>query len=186
MSFPMGIVKWIILGVAALLGIFTGVTAFLPKEYTVERSTEIEAPPEAIFSQIVDLEEWLEWNPWATVDPEIQIEHGERMVGLGAQYSWKSDVTGNGEMRISQVVAPVKVRYEMTFEGFEDVPSYSTIALSSTDPTSPTTVTWSFEGSVGDRFFARWLTLFMDNVIGDSYDKGLQNLKERVEAGRGA
>lgn len=38
-----------------------------------------------------------------------------------------------------------------------------------------------FDGTVGDRFFARWMTLLMDPMVGSQYEKGLEALKLRCE-----
>ena len=178
----MKFVKWIIIFVAVMLGLFVAVTAFLPKDYHVERSIEVSAPIALVYSQVVDLEAWQAWNPWNELDPDIVIEYGEKKAGEGAWYEWRSEVAGNGKMTITETEVPLKVRYVLSFEGFEDLPSYSSMLLQAGDPLSPTTVTWTFEGTVGDRFFARWMSVLMDKFVGQNYEKGLQMLKERCEA----
>lgn len=177
----MKLVKWIIIGVAALLGLFVIVTAFLPKDYYVERSVEITAPVALVYSQVVDLEAWQAWNPWNELDPDIIIEYGEKKAGEGAWYEWKSKVAGNGKMTISEAEPPLTVNYVLVFEGFEDLPSYSSMLLEAGDPLSPTLVTWTFEGTVGNRFFARWMSVAMDKFVGQNYQKGLNMLKQRCE-----
>jgi hypothetical protein len=54
--------------------------------------------------------------------------------------------------------------------------------MESGDNPETTTVTWTFEGTVGDSFFARWMTVMVDKFVGASYEKGLGMLKERCEA----
>jgi hypothetical protein len=177
----MKFVKWIIIAVAALLGLFVAVTAFLPKDYAVERSIEVAAPISLVYSQVVDLEAWQAWNPWNELDPDIIIEYGEKKVGEGAWYEWKSEAAGNGKMTITETDVPVSVHYVLSFEGFEDLPSYSAMLLKTGDPLSPTQVTWTFEGTVGNRFFARWMCVLMDKFVGQNYEKGLEKLKDRCE-----
>lgn len=177
----MKIVKWLIALVAVLFVLFLVITFFLPKSYTVERSMEIDAPAELIYSQVVDLEMWQEWNPWNEMDPEIAIEYGETKVGPGASYTWESDVAGDGAMKIIEATPVEHVRYELIFEGYEELPSYSSIYISPGGEDGPSTVSWSFEGSVGDNFFARWMSVMVDKFVGPSYEKGLEALKERCE-----
>ncbi|MGC9452293.1 MAG: SRPBCC family protein [Oceanipulchritudo sp.] len=174
-------VKWIIIIVAVLLGLFIAVTAFLPKDYHVERSVVISAPAVLVYSQVVDLEAWQAWNPWSEMDPEMTIEYGENTVGKGAWYAWTSNVAGNGRMTIIETSAPNTVRYELVFQGYDELPSYSSMILEADDPLSPTRVTWTFEGDVGDQFFARWMAVAMDKFVGESYQQGLKALKKRCE-----
>ena len=178
----MNFAKWFIVVVASLLGLFILATFFLPTDYYVERSVEINAPAIAVYPQVADLEVWQEWNPWNELDPEMTIEYGEITVGKGAFYSWKSDVAGSGKMTITDAEAPSMVSYELVFEGYENAPSFSKMLLATEDPLGPTTVTWTFEGSVGDKFFARWMAFLMDKFVGTSYEQGLQALKERCES----
>jgi hypothetical protein len=93
----MKFVKWLIIAVAAILGIFIVITFFLPKDYYVERSIEIEAPALLIFANVADLEAWQTWNPWNEMDPDIEITFGEKTVGTGASYTWVSEKMGGGE-----------------------------------------------------------------------------------------
>ncbi|HSH09389.1 MAG TPA: SRPBCC family protein [Oceanipulchritudo sp.] len=174
-------VKWVIIGVASLLFLFFGITFFLPNAYYVERSVEISAPPVMVYSQVVDLEVWQEWNPWNKMDPDMVITYGEKRVGAGAFYSWSGEIAGGGKMAIIETEAPSHVRYELIFEGFENEPSYSSMILKASDPLGPTMVTWTFEGDVGNKLFARWMVVLMDRFVGASYEQGLDALKERCE-----
>ena len=158
------------------------ISFFLPKAYYVERSVEINAPANAIYAQVSDLEAWQEWNPWNIMDPEIVVSYGEIRSGEGASYAWISEVAGNGSMRIVKADPPERADFELVFEGYEDNPSYSSILLAASGAGQPVTVTWTYEGNVGDRLLARWVTLLMDRFVGASYEKGLKSLKERCEA----
>lgn len=177
----MKFLKWLLIIIAGLLGLFVVVSFFLPKEYYVERSVTINTPAVLVYSQVVDLEAWQEWDPWGDMDPDMQVVYGETRVGLGASYSWISETAGNGTMQIVEVDPPNMVKYELLFEGYEENPSFSRILLEAPDAIGPTSVTWTFEGNVGDKLFARWMVLLMDKFVGVNYEKGLNNLKERCE-----
>jgi hypothetical protein len=177
-------VKWLILGVAVLLLLFLTITFFLPRTYSVERTATIKAPADVIFGQVSDLEAWQEWNPWNSLDPDIEVSYGDIRQGTGASYRWTSEIAGNGEMRILESVPSTEVHYELRFQGYEHVPSHSTIRIDllSTENEGPVhEVTWTFEGEVGDQFFARWMSVLMDGFVGDAYEDGLASLKARSE-----
>jgi len=177
----MKLVKWIIVVVVVLLAAFLGITALLPKDYLVERETVIAAPMEQIFSQVVDLEAWQEWNPWSKLDPAMVIEFGPERSGPGAWYRWESEVVGDGSIRITRTLPPRQVFYEMQFEGYEDMPASSSFTLMPGED-GGTRVVWVFSGSAGEQFFARWMSVVADKLIGASYEKGLEALRERCEA----
>jgi hypothetical protein len=84
-------------------------------------------------------------------------------------------------MAITETNPPSMARFKLTFEGYEENPSYSSILIDSKDALGHCTVTWTFEGSVGDKLFARWMAVMMDKFVGINYEKGLNNLKELSE-----
>jgi hypothetical protein len=178
----MKFVKWLVALVAVLLGLFFLITFFLPQDYKVERTIVMEAPAALVYSQVTDLEVWQDWSPWYELDPDMELEYGEIKSGPGATYSWKSDIAGNGSMAIIEVVPLEVVRFQIIFEGYEDLPSYSAIQIDALEGGSRSSVSWSFEGTVGDNFFARWMTVLADKFVGPSYEKGLEVLKQRCEA----
>jgi hypothetical protein len=177
----MKFVKWLLISIGLLLGLFVVVTFFLPKDYHIERSVVIEAPALVVYSQVVDLKVCQNWDPWNELDSDMVITYGEKTVGVGASYAWTSEVTGNGSMEIIEATAPTSVRYKLLFEGYEDNPGYSAVLLNAESPVGPTTVTWTFDGDVGDKFFARWFAVTMDAFIGPSYEKGLGMLRDLCE-----
>lgn len=175
-------VKWFLIILTAVLALFIAVSFFLPRDYHVERSVMIEAPLPLVYSQVADLEAWQSWNPWSKADEEMVVTYGEKRLGLGASYSWQSEVAGNGRMTIIETNPPKSVRYLLEFEGYEELPSYSSIILDAPNALGPTQVTWTFEGNVGEKLFARWMVLLMDKLVGASYQQGLQALKEQCES----
>lgn len=177
----MKFLKWLLIVVASLFGLFILVSYFLPKDYYVERSLEIASPAVLVYSQVVDLEAWQEWEPWGKLDPEMTVTYGDIRSGPGASYVWESEMSGNGAMEVIKADPSKEVRYKLVFAGYEENPSYSSIMLDAADVAGPTTVTWTFEGSVGDKLFARWMVLLMDKFVGMNYETGLASLKERCE-----
>jgi len=178
----MKFVKWFIALVVVLLGLFVLITFFLPRDFAVQRTVLMNASPEVIFDQVVDLKAWQEWNPWSRMDPDMMVVFGEKTYGAGAGYAWRSDVAGNGQMNIIRATPYREVRYKLVFEGFEDLPSFSSMLLTPGEAAGTTSVTWTFEGTVGNKFFARWMSVMVDSFIGKSYERGLEALKLQCEA----
>ncbi len=62
------------------IGLFIGVVVLIfgigflfPTQIHVERATTIQAPPDAVFALISDLNTWDQWSPWAELDPEANM-----------------------------------------------------------------------------------------------------------------
>ena len=61
---------------AAVLLVFVIGGAVLPKDFEVERSIVVDAPPAVAFAEINDLRGWEAWSPWQKRDPTMKITYG--------------------------------------------------------------------------------------------------------------
>jgi len=98
----MRIVKWLIGLVAVLAIVFLGGGFLLPKDVSVARSIEIEAPASDIFPHINNLKAAGEWSPWLGRDPEVELTYSGPEEGVGAKLVWASEdpQVGNGTQEI--------------------------------------------------------------------------------------
>ncbi len=83
----MKVLKILLIAIGALAALFLLVAAFLPSSYTVERAIEINKPPEVVFEQVADLNNYLKWNPWSKMEPTAKnaITGAQKQAGA----SWK-------------------------------------------------------------------------------------------------
>src|SRR5438067_1568176 len=73
-----------LVGLVALVGL---VGLCLSRKWRVERSTLVEAGPDAIFPLVNDFERgWKQWNPFA--EPGMKIEFAGAPSGVGAVSTW--------------------------------------------------------------------------------------------------
>ena len=56
--------RTILLGILAVLVVGIAFIASRPASFTVERSAEIAAPPEAVFALLNDFHQWGRWSPF--------------------------------------------------------------------------------------------------------------------------
>lgn len=152
---------------------------FLPADYMVERKIMIKAPPEQIYSEVVDLRQWPKWGVWFKRDPNMEIKYAGPDRAIGMSSHWNSESQGEGEMEITQLVHNQKVIYSLYFPDF-DMGSTGAFELTATD--SGTLVVWRDSGTVGLNPVDRYFALFMDAMIGPDFDAGLENLKVVVES----
>ncbi len=86
--------KKIALGLLAAIAAFAVLVALQPTKYHVERTVELDAPPEIVFAHVSDLEGFQRWSHWADADPNMKKTFGEITAGLGATYEWSGNTPG--------------------------------------------------------------------------------------------
>ncbi len=176
----MKILKKVLLVLAAVLVLVVVVSFFLPEQVHVERSKVVSGPPEAAFEQVNTLKNWSNWSPWHRLDPKNTTwAFSGKPGGEGAWYSWKSpnaDV-GNGKLTITKSVPNENVEGKLDFEGM----SSSKVGYAFKPEGSGTRVTYSMDSDMSQPFVVgKYVGLFMDQLIGPFFEKGLASLDSTV------
>lgn len=164
-------------GFAALLVLLVLVAFLFPRTYRIERSAVIKAHPDVVHAQIADLKAWKSWGAWQERDPGMTISYSQPASGVGAWSSWISEKEGSGKMTITQQT-PTRVAYTLEFPDFG---TKSNGALALAPEAQGTRVVWTDEGDLGMNPLNRWFGLFLEKIIGPDFERGLENLKKRVE-----
>ncbi len=164
-----------------LIGLLMAVGMFLPREVTVERSIDINAPAAEIYPQVANLAANQAWSPWADLDPDAQYTYNNIEAGVGAAMSWasESDQVGNGTMEITEATENEALTVALDFG---DMGS-GTAFWSFEEADGSTTATWTLIADMGAGPIGRWIGLKMDDWVGADYERGLGNLKALVEGG---
>lgn len=175
----MRILKWLT-GIVALLAIIFFAGAFLlPKDITVARSIEIDAPPSDVFPHVNSLKATQAWSPWLERDPDVALSYEGPEAGVGAKMAWASDQrdvgTGTQEIITSEPDKQVVTALDFGPMGT----AMATFDLASAG--DKTTITWGLYTDAGSNPMARWMGLMMDGMVGKDYETGLANLKTLVE-----
>lgn len=150
----------------------------LPSEYRVERQVIIQAEPEDIYPNVVDLKAWPMWGVWFKRDPNMQVSYSGADRAIGMTSSWRSETQGDGEMEIIDLKHNRRVTYRLYFPDF-DMTSTGELTFENAD--EGTLVTWSDAGDMGLNPVNRYMALFIDGMIGPDFEMGLENLKTVVE-----
>ena len=169
----------IVLFILAFVLLLVVVSLFLPSKVHVERSTMITAPPAAIFSQVNNLHNWSTWMPWNKIDPNMKIDYFGSAEGKGSGYLWTSENknVGNGKLTITDSKPDEYVATSMEFQGRGEGKADFKI-----EPTmGGSKVTWGMDSETGMNPFMKYMGLFMDQMIGGMFEKGLDDLKKASE-----
>ncbi len=175
----MRILKWILGSIAVIAVIFIAIGMVLPREVTVERTAEINAPAEKIWPYVNNLKATEEWSPWLGMDPNVQTVYGDIAEGVGAKMEWASDNpnVGNGAMEIIESVPNERLSSALDFGEMGTATAH--YKLNEAD--GVTNVTWGLDVDMGASPVGRWMGLMMDSWVGADYERGLSNLKTLVE-----
>ncbi len=168
------------LGVAFIAGVLW-LAALKPERLTVERSTHVDAEPQALFALVNDFHHWRQWAPQDQSDPKMQRSYSGAAAGVGAISDWASTGSaGQGRMRITAAVPPSRISVQVDFaRPFE---AHNVNEFSFAPEGAGTRVVWVMHGT--NVYMAKIRSVFvnMDRMMGAHFEASLRNLKAAAEA----
>ncbi|MDX1683923.1 MAG: SRPBCC family protein [Saprospiraceae bacterium] len=172
----------ILLGIIILIVVVFIIAGLMgDKTYDVNRSVQIEAPPEVVFPFVVNLKKHSDWSPWAKRDTSMTNEYVGNMGEVGSIHKWEGDISGVGEQEITVIEPYKRVETELRFyEPWEDEAD----AYIDLEPNQRgTEVTWGFSGenSFMQRAMFTLMGMDLDEAVGKDYEEGLSSLKSLAE-----
>ncbi|MEZ4687064.1 MAG: SRPBCC family protein [Bacteroidia bacterium] len=152
----------------------------------LERSVDIDASVEKVFSHVSSMEAQHEWSPWVAMAPDGTYNFEGEKGAVGSVYSWDTDHpnVGAGSQTIASVTPNERIDSRLAFtkpnQGEAD--AYVTVAGNDQGGTK---TTWGFASEVP--FFMRGMMLVfsMEKMMGPVFDQGLGKLKEIAESDAG-
>lgn len=155
---------------------------FMPKEYSVEREITISKPTDSIFKYVRSLKNQNEFSVWANMDPKMKVHYKGADGMVGSVSSWESNVkeVGVGEQQITKIKENRRLDFALRFKKpMED----TAVGFMSTEPISEnkTKVKWGISGVIPYPTNVMLPLLRMDQMIGNDLQKGLENLKDKME-----
>lgn len=174
----------IILGLAALATIvILAIAATKPATFSIQRATDVDAAPDAIFPLINDFHNWRDWSPWEALDPDLKRKMSGAEFGRGAVYEWEGNKkVGTGRMEITDVSAPNKIVIKLDFmKPFE---AHNMARFTMEPQGAKTRLGWEMTGP--SPFMSKLMQVFMnfDKMVGTDFEKGLASIKAIAEQKR--
>lgn len=173
--------KYILLPLIVLFGIYALLCYFGPKDFDVEESIKIEAPAPVVYHLVNSLKKTETWNPWTLEDTTMVTTYNDVSMGVGSESSWESESMGTGTQKIIEVENNKRVKSSLEFGDQPGVINHAELTL--TPEKKSTEVTWSFTSGAPNPFLIRGVMLVMGMKSGmvKSYKDGLKNLKAIAE-----
>jgi len=171
----------ILLIVVLLVAVLLLVAAMKPNTFRFARSITVNAPPEAVFAQVVDFHRWESWSPFEKLDPSMKKSFSGADQGVGAIYTWDGNAkAGAGRMEIVETNPPNRVTLNLAFSRPFKAENVTDFTM---EPAAGgTQVTWAMHGK--NSFVSKLMSVFMsmDKLVGKDFEEGLANLKRNAEA----
>lgn len=151
---------------------------FLPKTYSVNRTTLIKANDSTIYQNVANFNEFVKWNPWSKMEPSAKVTISGPVAQPNHLSQWNGDKTGNGQMLIKSTNPNQMVDIELKFiKPFESIANTRFDIIPQGDSTK---VVWTMSGE-NKGILDKWMGLMMDKMIGKDFEDGLKYLKEKSE-----
>lgn len=175
----MAIWKIVVIVILVLLAGLLAFAATRPDQFSVQRSTSVNAPPEKIAALIGGMHNFNRWNPYLLKDPQLKGSYSGPENGPGSHYAWQGNKdVGKGSMTVTGV-QPQLVEIDLDF--IEPFASKNKAVFTLQPGTAGTQVTWAMHGPAPYITKLMGVVFNMDKMIGTDFETGLQRLKALAE-----
>jgi hypothetical protein len=147
-------------------------TLALPRHISVERTALLNASPEKVLDIASSNEGFQTFNPYKTKDPELKIDLFGPVAGVGSGFHFDGK-NGVGSQTVTEVTTK-QIVYAIDM-GPMGQPTQSITAIETKDGTK---VTWRVDSDMGFNPVFRIFGMFMDDMMGPTFELGLENLAE--------
>ena len=171
----------VLIALAAIVVLFGIVLMLRPNTFEVSRSLKMAVAASKAFENVNDLHSMNAWNPWLKLDPNLKQTYEGTAAGVGAIYSWDGNSqVGAGRQTIVESRPSDLIRMKLEF--FRPFAGTNEVEFTFQPKGSDTVVTWSMKGKLNVITKVMGLFVSMDKMCGDSFEKGLADMKSIVEA----
>lgn len=177
----MRIIKKILLVLAFIIALALIVAIFIDGHVKYEKSVNISAPIEKVWTNVNSLAAMGKWSPWLDKDPALKKTNEGEDGKPGAKFCWDSDKkdVGKGCQTIKSVNAPTLIETELKFLTPYESEAQAYVKLDSIG--TGTKATWGFTSEMPYPFRIMKLFTNMDKMLDPDYTLGLERLKKLSE-----
>ena len=160
-------IVYTILAIVAAIALFA---LLLPRKVIVTRQADVDMTPEDIIARVSSTDGFQTFNPYCTTDPDLKITPFGPATGVGSGFNFEGK-EGKGIQTVTAVSA-TSVTHLIDL-GAMGKP-VQTIQAAPT--ASGAQVTWTVTSDMGFNPVFRIFGLFMDRMLGKTYELGLKNI----------
>lgn len=161
----------IIYTLVAIVAAIALIALLLPRKVIVTRQTDVAMRPEDIIARVASTEGFQTFNPYCTTDPDLKITPFGPTEGVGSGFRFEGK-EGKGTQTVTEVTATTVTH--LIDLGAMGKP-VQTIEAQATE--AGARVTWTVTSDMGYNPVFRIFGLFMDRMLGKTYELGLKNIQ---------
>jgi len=155
----------------AILTAIALVALLLPRKVVVTRQADVELSPADVIARVASTDGFQTFNPYCTTDPELKITPFGPASGVGSGFRFEGK-EGKGTQTVTDVTE-TSVTHLIDLGAMGE--PVQTIEAEATP--AGTRVTWTVTSDMGFNPVFRIFGLFMDRMLGKTYELGLKNIK---------
>lgn len=175
----MKFLKFFLLAIGLLVGIFLLAGLFYPKELRTERTRNFDVPDERLKERLLELRGYQAWWPWTMDDGDTRYRYEGSAGGAGAMMEWEGGPgTGNGAVTLLSVGSDsIQLRLEFESPHESSLQSYFYIE----EVGDGVRLHWGFEEELS--FPTNAIPHFMnvDERMGTRFEQGLEHLEQELD-----
>lgn len=173
--------KYIGIGLVAIIVLILVVALFVEKDVVYEKSITVNAPIDSVWLNVNSLGAVDKWSPWNDYDPNMKKSLTGTDGTIGAMASWESDVreVGKGSQTISKIEPPTLLETDLKFYDPYESEAKGYIKLNVEG--EGTKVTWGFKSTMPYPFNVTKLFINMEDMMDKDWNSGLSKLKALCE-----
>ncbi len=160
----------IVYTITTIIAAIALIALLLPRKVIVTRHADVAMRPVDVIARVASTDGFQTFNPYCTTDPELKITPFGPTEGVGSGFRFEGK-EGKGTQTVTKVTAnSVTHLIDLGAMG----KPVQTIEAKATD--NGTRVTWTVTSDMGFNPVFRIFGLFMDRMLGKTYELGLKNI----------
>jgi len=160
----------IVYTILAIVAAIILIAMLLPRKVTVTRHADVALSPEDMIARVASTDGFQTFNPYCTTDPQLKITPFGPSAGVGSGFRFEGK-EGKGTQTVT-AVTDTSVTHLIDLGAMGQ--PVQTIETKATD--TGTRVTWTVASDMGFNPVFRIFGLFMDRMLGKTYELGLRNI----------
>ncbi|MGX9355478.1 DUF6596 domain-containing protein [Roseobacteraceae bacterium S113] len=160
----------IVFTIASIIAAIALVALLLPRKVVVTRQANIAMRPEDVISRVASTDGFQTFNPYCTTDPDLQITPFGPAAGIGSGFRFEGK-EGKGTQTVTDVTATCVTHLIDLGAMGKPVQTIEVVAQG-----EGSLVIWTVTSDMGFNPVFRIFGLFMDRMLGKTYELGLKNI----------
>jgi len=146
------------------------IAMLLPRKVVVTRQANVSLSPQDVIARVASTEGFQTFNPYCTTDPDLKITPFGPISGIGSGFRFEGKEGKGTQTVIAETKKSVTHLIDLGAMG----KPVQTIEAEETN--TGTRVIWTVTSDMGFNPVFRIFGLFMDRMLGKTYELGLKNI----------